>query len=98
MKTLPAGPTVANPVVQVPFLRDGIDRIGGIVAKFSFEGKIGLLGLALILLVAIFAPWISLYPHQKLPENPLKPPTAPTCSVPTSSAWTSGPRFAMAPA
>jgi len=73
MKTLPAG---ANPVVQVPFLRDGIDRIGGIVAKFSFEGKIGLLGLALILLVAIFAPWISLYPPSEITGKSLEAPNS----------------------
>ena len=76
MKTLPAGPTVANPVVQIPFLRDGIDRIGGIVAKFSFEGKIGLLGLALILLVAIFAPWISLYPPSEITGKSLEAPNS----------------------
>lgn len=76
MKTLPAGPAVANPVVQVPYLRGGIDRIGGIVAKFSFEGKIGLLGLALILMVAIFAPWISLYPPSEITGKSLEAPNS----------------------
>lgn len=66
--------SMANPPLQVPFLRNGIDRIGRIVTKFSIEGKIGLFGLALILLVAIFAPLISMYPPSEITGKSLEAP------------------------
>ncbi|NLD56823.1 MAG: ABC transporter permease [Methanomicrobiales archaeon] len=76
MKTMQAGPSMANHGLQVPFIREGIDRIGGIMAKFSIEGKIGLVGLALILVVAIFAPWISMYPPSEITGKSLESPNS----------------------
>jgi peptide/nickel transport system permease protein len=55
-----------------------INRIVSIVArpfsKFSTEGKIGILGILCIILMAAFAPVITIYPPQKITGNSLEPP------------------------
>ena len=71
---MPAGETVAYPWVQVRFIAGGIDRIKSTFGKLSIEGKIGLLVLFTIILVALFAPWISLYPPQEISGQSLEYP------------------------
>lgn len=55
-----------------------INRIVSIVArpfsKFSTEGKIGIFGIICIILMAAFAPVITIYPPQKITGNSLEPP------------------------
>jgi len=72
---MPVEQSVVNPVVPVPFLRGGIYRVGDILSRFSIEGKVGLFGLTLILLIAIFAPWISMYPPSEITGKSLEAPT-----------------------
>lgn len=42
--------------------------------KFSLSGKLGLILILLILLMAIFAPWLSPHPHQRSSGSALIPP------------------------
>lgn len=71
-----AGQSVASPKIQARFLREGVDRIGSIIGRFSTEGKIGLLVLAVIVMVALFAPWISQYPPQEISGKSLESPNS----------------------
>jgi peptide/nickel transport system permease protein len=51
--------------------------VSGIVkafSRFSTEGKIGILGIICIILMAVFAPLITIYPPQKITGNSLEPP------------------------
>ncbi|WP_410507184.1 ABC transporter permease [Methanosarcina hadiensis] len=54
------------------------NRIASSIAKpfsrFSTEGKIGVLGIISIILMAVFAPVITIYPPQKITGNSLEPP------------------------
>jgi ABC-type dipeptide/oligopeptide/nickel transport systems, permease components len=43
-------------------------------SKFSTEGKIGVLGILVIILMAVFAPMITLYPPQKITGDSLESP------------------------
>jgi len=43
-------------------------------SKFSFEGKIGILGILLIILMAVFAPVITIYSPQKITGDSLEAP------------------------
>ncbi|MDD1689610.1 MAG: ABC transporter permease [Methanoregula sp.] len=56
------------------FLKGMIDTSESILSRFSIEGKIGLCGIALILIVALFAPLLSAYPPDKITGNSLEPP------------------------
>jgi len=56
------------------FLRSVSDRTGNILSRFSTEGRIGLCGIALILMVALFAPVLSAYPPDQISGNSLEPP------------------------
>lgn len=49
-------------------------RIGEVLSKFSIEGKLGMIGLLAILMMAIFAPLITMYPPGKIAGNALEPP------------------------
>ena len=58
-----------------------INRINRIVcsiakplSRFSTEGKIGILGIIGIILMAVFAPMITIYPPQKITGDSLEPP------------------------
>jgi peptide/nickel transport system permease protein len=44
-------------------------------SKFSTEGKIGVLGIICIILMAVFAPVITFYPPQKIAGNSLEAPS-----------------------
>ncbi|HII01519.1 TPA: ABC transporter permease [Methanosarcinaceae archaeon] len=44
------------------------------VSKFSTEGKIGVLGITCIVLMAVFAPVITMYPPQKITGDSLEAP------------------------
>ncbi|RKD33793.1 ABC transporter permease [Thermohalobacter berrensis] len=50
-------------------------RIINIIKDFSLVGKISLIALVIILIIAIFAPYLSKYPHDKPVASPLKSPT-----------------------
>ncbi|NLO30664.1 MAG: ABC transporter permease, partial [Methanosarcina mazei] len=43
-------------------------------SKFSTEGKIAVFGIICIILMAVFAPVITIYPPQKITGNSLEPP------------------------
>ncbi|MBP1908964.1 ABC transporter permease [Methanolobus bombayensis] len=43
-------------------------------SKFSMEGKIGVIGILAIILMAVFAPMITLYPPQKITGDSLEAP------------------------
>ncbi|WP_301663475.1 ABC transporter permease [Methanoculleus frigidifontis] len=59
-----------------PYLRNAADRFTATVSKFSLEGKIGLCGIALIVMMAVFAPLLSAYPPGKITGGSLEPPGA----------------------
>src|SRR5690606_14117968 len=46
----------------------------GAFSRFSTEGKIGILGIICIILIAVFAPMITIYPPQKITGDSLEPP------------------------
>lgn len=66
--------TVVTRSFPVPDLHPAFDRLGSVIARFSTEGKIGLCGLLLILMMAIFAPWITAYPPHKITGESLEAP------------------------
>ncbi len=59
---------------MTPHLQNAADRLTATISKFSLEGKIGLCGIALIVMVAIFAPLLSAYPPGKITGGSLEPP------------------------
>ena len=61
---------------MVPHLQDVIARLRDVISKFSLEGKIGLCGIALIVMVAVFAPFLSAYPPGKITGGSLESPGA----------------------
>jgi peptide/nickel transport system permease protein len=61
---------------MVPHLQDAIARLRDVISKFSLEGKIGLCGIALIVMMAVFAPFLSAYPPGKITGGSLEPPGA----------------------
>ncbi|NMB78368.1 MAG: ABC transporter permease [Methanomicrobiales archaeon] len=61
--------------IQIPaFLQDTLDRCGKMYGIFSTEGKIGLAVFLIIILLAIFAPLISMYPPDKICGRSLEAP------------------------
>jgi peptide/nickel transport system permease protein len=57
-----------------PDLQGTVDRIGSVLSKFSIEGKIGLIGLSIFIMMAIFAPVISGYPPGEITGDSLERP------------------------
>jgi peptide/nickel transport system permease protein len=51
-----------------------VSNIAKPFSRFSIEGKIGILGIMCILLMAVFAPVITIYPPQKITGDSLEPP------------------------
>ncbi|MDD4127045.1 MAG: ABC transporter permease [Methanomicrobium sp.] len=52
------------------------DNAKRIFSKFSTEGKIGVLGLTLIIIMAVFAPFITVYPPDKITGDSLDSPSS----------------------
>jgi len=71
--------TEQTPVIQTfrmpPHLQEAIARLMGTFSKFSPEGKFGLCGIALILVIAAFAPLFSAYPPEKITGGALEAPS-----------------------
>ena len=57
-----------------PDLQGTVDRIGSVLSKFSIEGKIGLIGLGIFVMMAIFAPVLSGYPPGEITGDSLERP------------------------
>ncbi|MDD2339271.1 MAG: ABC transporter permease [Methanosarcina sp.] len=51
-------------------------KFSEVFSKFSTEGKIGILGIICIILMAVFAPVITMYPPQKITGDSLEPPSS----------------------
>jgi len=58
------------------FFRDMFYHLGKTFSRFSTEGKIGICGVSLIILIAVFAPLLSGYPPEKITGKSLEPPSA----------------------
>ncbi|MEG3056938.1 MAG: ABC transporter permease [Methanoculleus sp.] len=57
-------------------LQAALDRIRAGIAKFSIEGKIGLFGLCIFVVMALFAPMISGHPPDEITGDSLERPGA----------------------
>lgn len=66
--------SVIQAIRMAPHLQNAADRLTATISKFSLEGKIGLCGIALIVMVAIFAPLLSAYPPGKITGGSLELP------------------------
>ncbi|HHV25530.1 MAG TPA: ABC transporter permease [Methanosarcina sp.] len=53
-----------------------LSKFSEVFSKFSTEGKIGILGIICIILMAVFAPVITMYPPQKITGDSLEPPSS----------------------
>ncbi|WP_269849624.1 ABC transporter permease [Methanosarcina horonobensis] len=51
-----------------------VSSIARTFSRFSTEGKIGVFGIICIILMAVFAPMITIYPPQKITGDSLEPP------------------------
>ncbi|OPX69460.1 MAG: D-ala-D-ala transporter subunit [Methanoregulaceae archaeon PtaB.Bin056] len=72
---MPAEQTAVNiNIIKLPYRRGTFTHLANTYAKFSLEGKIGLFGIAMILMMAIFAPLLSVYPPGKITGGSLEPP------------------------
>lgn len=66
--------SVIQAIRMAPHLQNAADRLTATISKFSLEGKIGLCGIALIVMMAIFAPLLSAYPPGKITGGSLELP------------------------
>ena len=69
---MPAKEISVTHMLQVPSHLQ--DRITGTLSKFSPEGKLALCGIALIVMVATFAPLLSAHPPEKITGGALEAP------------------------
>lgn len=64
---------ILSHIRSLDFSRIG-NSINTTFLKFSTEGKIGVLGIVCIIMMAVFAPFITLYPSQKITGDSLEAP------------------------
>jgi len=56
------------------FIHKTADSIGAFYSRLSIEGKLGVIGLLIIIFMAVFAPLITFYPPQKITGDSLESP------------------------
>lgn len=60
--------------LHLPGVRRTAGRFGSALSKFSLEGKLGLFGLLVIVVIAAFAPLIAIYPPSGITGDALESP------------------------